>query len=195
MAPEQKEGGLALHQAPISDEDAIHAQELAELVARLRALAMRLSETERARTATELPKKLDVGSVRQSFSHGRSKVVQVEVRKKRAGIGAPSVDAAPGGIPPGGHTLLSIVEMCSIGLADYLRFHTGAENVDCGPAVSAPVAAVTAEFEAGIEALNARTGELLVIAERTAKAAVDRGDEINAMLAKIREIRAELAAA
>ena len=27
---------------------------------------------------------VDAGSVRQSFSHGRSKVVQVEVRKKRA---------------------------------------------------------------------------------------------------------------
>ena len=33
---------------------------------------------------------VDAGSVRQSFSHGRSKVVQVEVRKKRAtGTGAP----------------------------------------------------------------------------------------------------------
>ena len=33
---------------------------------------------------------VDAGSVRQSFSHGRSKVVQVEVRKKRApGAGAP----------------------------------------------------------------------------------------------------------
>ena len=29
---------------------------------------------------------VDAGSVRQSFSHGRSKVVQVEVRKKR-GLG------------------------------------------------------------------------------------------------------------
>jgi translation initiation factor IF-2 len=34
---------------------------------------------------------VDAGSVRQSFSHGRSKVVQVEVRKKRG--------AAPGGAP------------------------------------------------------------------------------------------------
>jgi translation initiation factor IF-2 len=38
---------------------------------------------------------VDAGSVRQSFSHGRSKVVQVEVRKKRglapgAGTGAPA---------------------------------------------------------------------------------------------------------
>ncbi|HTJ90462.1 MAG TPA: translation initiation factor IF-2 [Acidocella sp.] len=39
---------------------------------------------------------VDAGSVRQSFSHGRSKVVQVEVRKKR-GLGPGS---APGAQPP-----------------------------------------------------------------------------------------------
>jgi translation initiation factor IF-2 len=39
----------------------------------------------------ELGRTVDAGSVRQSFSHGRSKVVQVEVRKKRA----------PGPTPPG----------------------------------------------------------------------------------------------
>ncbi|MDD2704345.1 MAG: translation initiation factor IF-2 [Acidocella sp.] len=44
---------------------------------------------------------VDAGSVRQSFSHGRSKVVQVEVRKKRglapapAGAAAPAAPAAP----------------------------------------------------------------------------------------------------
>ncbi len=44
---------------------------------------------------------VDAGSVRQSFSHGRSKVVQVEVRKKRgpgpapAGAPAPAAPAAP----------------------------------------------------------------------------------------------------
>ena len=32
----------------------------------------------------ELGRTVDAGSVRQSFSHGRSKVVQVEVRKTRA---------------------------------------------------------------------------------------------------------------
>ena len=32
----------------------------------------------------ELGKTVDAGSVRQSFSHGRSKTVQVEVVKKRA---------------------------------------------------------------------------------------------------------------
>ncbi|MCB5944003.1 translation initiation factor IF-2 [Acidocella sp. KAb 2-4] len=37
---------------------------------------------------------VDAGSVRQSFSHGRSKVVQVEVRKKR-GPGAAPAGAAP----------------------------------------------------------------------------------------------------
>ncbi len=41
----------------------------------------------------ELGRTVDAGSVRQSFSHGRSKVVQVEVRKKRAPV-------APGAAPP-----------------------------------------------------------------------------------------------
>ncbi|TCH97420.1 translation initiation factor IF-2 [Roseococcus sp. SYP-B2431] len=62
----------------------------------------------------ELGKTVDAGSVRQSFSHGRSKVVQVEVVKKRATVpgtppatlraptpparpGAPQRPAAPGG--------------------------------------------------------------------------------------------------
>jgi translation initiation factor IF-2 len=40
----------------------------------------------------ELGRTVDAGSVRQSFSHGRSKVVQVEVRKKRA-----PTPGAPGG--------------------------------------------------------------------------------------------------
>jgi translation initiation factor IF-2 len=44
----------------------------------------------------ELGRTVDAGSVRQSFSHGRSKVVQVEVRKTRA-PGAPR----PGGATPG----------------------------------------------------------------------------------------------
>ena len=44
----------------------------------------------------ELGKTVDAGSVRQSFSHGRSKTVQVEVVKKRAG--APP--AKPGGAAP-----------------------------------------------------------------------------------------------
>jgi translation initiation factor IF-2 len=63
----------------------------------------------------ELGRTVDAGSVRQSFSHGRSKVVQVEVRKSRApappprapGAGpAPTTGPAPqGGAPqrgPGG---------------------------------------------------------------------------------------------
>ncbi|MBV9757730.1 MAG: translation initiation factor IF-2, partial [Alphaproteobacteria bacterium] len=49
----------------------------------------------------ELGRTVDAGSVRQSFSHGRSKVVQVEVRKKRTpspGAAAPgAAPAAPGG--------------------------------------------------------------------------------------------------
>ncbi|MBV9736377.1 MAG: translation initiation factor IF-2 [Acidisphaera sp.] len=50
----------------------------------------------------ELGRTVDAGSVRQSFSHGRSKVVQVEVRKKRT-AGAPAASpATPGqaGQPP-----------------------------------------------------------------------------------------------
>ena len=52
----------------------------------------------------ELGRTVDAGSVRQSFSHGRSKVVQVEVRKKRATVGAPGAPAggaAPGVAAPG----------------------------------------------------------------------------------------------
>ncbi len=49
---------------------------------------------------------VDAGSVRQSFSHGRSKVVQVEVRKSRTGTpAAPARPAGAGGTPsatPGG---------------------------------------------------------------------------------------------
>src|ERR1700754_2368256 len=45
----------------------------------------------------ELGRTVDAGSVRQSCSHGRSKVVQVEVRKKRAPVG-------PGGGAPAAPT-------------------------------------------------------------------------------------------
>ncbi len=53
----------------------------------------------------EVGRTVDAGSVRQSFSHGRSKVVQVEVRKKRAPVVAPApaapapVAAVPGAAP------------------------------------------------------------------------------------------------
>src|ERR1700710_1662729 len=45
---------------------------------------------------------VDAGSVRQSFSHGRSKVVQVEVRKKRAPLPNPSAAAGAPPPPPAG---------------------------------------------------------------------------------------------
>src|SRR6202044_2424442 len=45
----------------------------------------------------ELGRTVDAGSVRQTFSHGRSKVVQVEVRKKRTG--APATPASAAGAP------------------------------------------------------------------------------------------------
>ncbi|HEV7264505.1 MAG TPA: translation initiation factor IF-2 [Falsiroseomonas sp.] len=52
----------------------------------------------------DLGKTVDAGSVRQSFSHGRSKVVQVEVLKKRTGAGAPAPKpgAGPAAKPLGG---------------------------------------------------------------------------------------------
>nr|WP_321985919.1 translation initiation factor IF-2 [uncultured Lichenicoccus sp.] len=46
----------------------------------------------------ELGRTVDAGSVRQSFSHGRSKVVQVEVRKKR-GPGPTPAPGTPGQTP------------------------------------------------------------------------------------------------
>jgi translation initiation factor IF-2 len=51
----------------------------------------------------DLGKTVDGGSVRQSFSHGRSKVVQVEVVKKRPAPGAAAAKpgvSAPGAKPP-----------------------------------------------------------------------------------------------
>jgi translation initiation factor IF-2 len=54
----------------------------------------------------ELGRTVDAGSVRQSFSHGRSKVVQVEVRKKRASGPAAAVtgpSAAPSAGPSAAH--------------------------------------------------------------------------------------------
>jgi translation initiation factor IF-2 len=51
----------------------------------------------------EVGRTVDAGSVRQSFSHGRSKVVQVEVRKKRAPGAAPApLPSAAAGAPVGG---------------------------------------------------------------------------------------------
>ncbi|MBV9748380.1 MAG: translation initiation factor IF-2 N-terminal domain-containing protein, partial [Acetobacteraceae bacterium] len=47
----------------------------------------------------ELGRTVDAGSVRQSFSHGRSKVVQVEVRKKRAPVGAPGAGGSGSATP------------------------------------------------------------------------------------------------
>ena len=43
---------------------------------------------------SDVGRTVDAGSVRQSFSHGRSKVVQVEVRKKRTPARRPAAPAA-----------------------------------------------------------------------------------------------------
>ncbi|GCD76066.1 translation initiation factor IF-2 [Acetobacter pasteurianus NBRC 3299] len=53
---------------------------------------------------SEVGRTVDAGSVRQSFSHGRSKVVQVEVRKKR-GAGPGGSGGRVGGARGGGRTL------------------------------------------------------------------------------------------
>ena len=55
----------------------------------------------------ELGRTVDAGSVRQSFSHGRSKVVQVEVRKKRAPTPGAPAPAAPAAAPVGAAPLAS----------------------------------------------------------------------------------------
>ncbi|MFT9400126.1 translation initiation factor IF-2 [Acetobacter sp.] len=55
---------------------------------------------------TDVGRTVDAGSVRQSFSHGRSKVVQVEVRKKRGpGAGGGANGRGAGGRAGGGRTL------------------------------------------------------------------------------------------
>jgi len=78
----------------------------------------------------ELGRTVDAGSVRQSFSHGRSKVVQVEVRKKRApgpvaptgapvaasGSAAPNAPRPTGGIgarPGAGGRALTATELAA----------------------------------------------------------------------------------
>jgi translation initiation factor IF-2 len=83
----------------------------------------------------ELGRTVDAGSVRQSFSHGRSKVVQVEVRKKRApgtpppsaptpgapaGSGRPQGGGRPGGAPSRGLTASELATRQRV-LADQQR--------------------------------------------------------------------------
>ncbi len=74
----------------------------------------------------ELGRTVDAGSVRQSFSHGRSKEVQVEVRKKRVPFtpppatgpvqpiqGAPKPAVAPGKPPAGAGRALTASELAT----------------------------------------------------------------------------------
>jgi translation initiation factor IF-2 len=56
---------------------------------------------------SDVGRTVDAGSVRQSFSHGRSKVVQVEVRKKRTPGAAPPPSAPAQDAPTGGGTAAS----------------------------------------------------------------------------------------
>jgi translation initiation factor IF-2 len=82
---------------------------------------------------------VDAGSVRQSFSHGRSKVVQVEVRKKRAP--APGQQATPGqqagGSGPGGLSSGSPVAV-GLGTGGLGTGNLGAGGPGTGTASSAP---------------------------------------------------------
>src|SRR5215472_13591592 len=57
----------------------------------------------RPQSRLEVGRTVDAGSVRQSFSHGRSKVVQVEVRKKRTAGPAPAA-GTPGAAAPAAGT-------------------------------------------------------------------------------------------
>ncbi|QEO17261.1 translation initiation factor IF-2 [Acetobacter vaccinii] len=59
---------------------------------------------------SEVGRTVDAGSVRQSFSHGRSKVVQVEVRKKR-GPGTPGAGGRSGGSRAGVGRTLTAAEL------------------------------------------------------------------------------------
>ena len=54
----------------------------------------------RPATRSDVGRTVDAGSVRQSFSHGRSKVVQVEVRKKRTTAAPPPPPPAPTPVAP-----------------------------------------------------------------------------------------------
>jgi translation initiation factor IF-2 len=67
----------------------------------------------RSGTRLELRRPVETGQVRQSFSHGRSKTVTVEVRKKRILVpgGAPEPGrvepAAPAGVSPSGVNIVA----------------------------------------------------------------------------------------
>ena len=100
----------------------------------------------------ELGRTVDAGSVRQSFSHGRSKVVQVEVRKKRAAGPAtpgPATPSAPASHCPG--------DACRVSRAQRSGAAPGA---DCERARSPPACAGRAAARAGKARCRApRAGE------------------------------------
>jgi translation initiation factor IF-2 len=76
---------------------------------------------------------VDAGSVRQSFSHGRSKVVQVEVRKKRG--------LQPGGLVTGGNTAS---EPSTLSLAPSAKAEASAafDKITAKPVVPTPATPV-----------------------------------------------------
>ena len=70
----------------------------------------------------ELKKTVEQGQIRQSFSHGRSKAVTVEVRRKRtyapdAEGGMTQVKGRPGGMPAAEDGLPDTRGMCAPSLA------------------------------------------------------------------------------
>ncbi|HQT63022.1 MAG: translation initiation factor IF-2 [Acidocella sp. 20-57-95] len=86
----------------------------------------------RPATRTDAGHTVDAGSVRQSFSHGRSKEVQVEVRKKRGAVAGAPAPRAPAAPP------------VTLSLSPVAKVEAPVEAVKAAPVVapSAPVAPV-----------------------------------------------------
>ena len=92
---------------------------------------------------------VDAGSVRQSFSHGRSKVVQVEVRKKR-GLTPGAAPAAPGAPEPSTLSLAPSAKAEATAAFNKITAKPAAPD----PAPAQPVRPVTARPGAAPRALT-----------------------------------------
>ena len=94
----------------------------------------------RPASRTEVGRTVDAGSVRQSFSHGRSKVVQVEVRKTRAPVppGAPRPAGAPAPAAPAASATASAAAPQAPRPAQS-NAGTPAQNANQRPSGNAPV--------------------------------------------------------
>jgi translation initiation factor IF-2 len=109
---------------------------------------------------------VDAGSVRQSFSHGRSKVVQVEVRKKRG------VAPAPAGAPaPAAPATLALNPAAAE------RASSAAPAAAPSPAAPAPAAPQTARPRPGAPAPRALTAAEQATRQRVLAVAAQREAE------------------